>query len=229
MADFVTRLKAEGINIGSGELEQFEMYHAFLIQENRITNLTRITEKQAVFNRHFLDSLSLRLAFPIKDQTLLDVGSGAGFPSLPLKIVFPELKVTIVDSLGKRIRFLESLTKLLELADVDLVNCRIEDYDRKAAFDIVTARALAKLNILVELCLPFVRIGGYLVAMKAIDYETELEAAMNGIAKLGGRFERAITYEVEPGLDRALLLIRKIGICENTYPRSFAKIKKNPL
>ncbi|MBN2696076.1 MAG: 16S rRNA (guanine(527)-N(7))-methyltransferase RsmG [Bacilli bacterium] len=229
MTDFSMDLKKIGIEVGPVETARFKTYFDVLVKQNQVMNLTRITEEEAVYKLHFLDSLSLASALSLENQSILDVGSGAGFPSLPLKIVFPKLKVTIVDSLGKRIKFLEQLTQALELDDVELVNSRIEDFQHKAAFDIVTARAVARMNILVELCLPFVRVGGYFIAMKATDFQAELDEASSGIVKLGGKVERVVEYELETGLKHVLLLIKKVKESPNEYPRVFGKIKKKPL
>ncbi len=210
-------------------LDKFAKYYQFLEQKNQVMNLTAIISEEEVYLKHFYDSLCLSKAIILKNQKILDVGSGAGFPSIPLKIVFPDLKITIIDSLNKRIGFLDKLTELLELDDVELISGRVEELPTKGKYDIVTARAVAKLNILQELCLPFVKTGGYFVAMKSINYETELAEAKPGIEKLGGIIENVIEYEISTGLKHVLILVKKIKPTESTYPRNYSQIKKRPL
>ena len=226
---FETKLGQLHLAASADLMERLDRYHAFLSQKNAVMNLTAITERSEIYKKHFFDSLCLVLAVDRAGKTLLDVGSGAGFPSLPLKLAFPDLKVTIVDSLGKRIRFLEELTALLELRDVKLVLGRAEDLPLKNHFDIVTARAVARLDILTELCLPFVRTGGCFIAMKAKGYEEELQGAQNAIQTLGGSVEREIRYDVDESTEHVLIVIRKLQATDPRYPRMFAQIKKNPL
>ncbi|NLZ61792.1 MAG: 16S rRNA (guanine(527)-N(7))-methyltransferase RsmG, partial [Acholeplasmataceae bacterium] len=164
--DFSERLAGLGLKANNETLEKFDIYYRYLISENEVMNLTSITKREDVYNKHFLDSLMLTRAFDPNDKTLLDIGSGAGFPSLPLKLFFPSLKVTVIEATGKKVGFLERLVGKLGFDDVTLLNIRAEDYEMKEAFQIVTARAVAKLNILAELALPFVKKNGLFVAMK---------------------------------------------------------------
>jgi len=196
---------------------------------NKITNLTRITEEDSVYYRHFYDSLVLSKYLNLKEKTMLDVGSGAGFPSLPLRIIEPSLNVTIIDSLNKRIKFLDELLAKLDIYNVRNIHGRAEDFTERNDFDIVTSRAVARLNLLVELTLPFVKPGGYFVAYKSIDYLVELDEAKNGINQLGGIIEKVEEYAVDNEERHVLIFIKKIRKTDDKYPRSFAKIKSNPL
>ena len=171
--------------LNEDEKKKFETYYEELIKVNENMNLTAITEKNDVFDKHFFDSIQIK-DYLKGNESILDVGSGAGFPSLPLKIIYPNLKITIVDSLQKRINFLNELVKKLELKDVRLIHSRIEDFKEKELFDLVTARAVARQNILNEFCIPFVKINGLFIAMKGSNYEEELNESLNGIKELGG-------------------------------------------
>jgi 16S rRNA (guanine527-N7)-methyltransferase len=226
---FENRLEALKITPSIAMMKQFALYHDFLISKNAVMNLTAITTQEEVYLKHFIDSLSLNLAFEPKNQTILDVGSGAGFPSLPLKIVYPDLKVTIIDSLEKRILFLKELVQLLDLKNVTLIHGRAEQFSLKNSFDIVTARAVAKLNVLTELCLPFVKPQGLFIAMKQSAYQDELKEALPAISLLGGIVEKALPVPLDENTQHALVLIRKIKATDEKYPRIFAQIKKKPL
>ena len=165
----------------------------------------------------------------LKDKTLLDVGAGAGFPSLPIKIIEDSLSVTIIDSLNKRIRFLQDLKAELDLSNVQLIHGRAEEFDQRERFDIVTSRAVAKLQILAELTIPFVKIDGYFVAYKSIQYREELEEAKNAIHTLGGKIENVEEYQISEDEIRVLIFIKKTRKTPNIYPRHYSKIKKTPL
>ena len=209
--------------------DSYKIYYQFLIEKNKVMNLTNITEEKDVYEKHFYDSVILQKAIDIKNKSLLDVGSGAGFPSLPLKLYDDSLKVTIVDSLNKRILFLKELVEKLDLKNIELIHSRAEDLEAKEAYDIVTARAVARLNILLEMTLPFVKLNGYFVAFKSINYEDELKEANNAIDILGGRIEKIVVYEINKELSHVLIIIKKVKRTDKIYPRSFGKIKNNPL
>ena len=226
---FMHDCEALGIHLSNTMLSQFELYFDYLIEQNNVMNLTAITEKNEVYTKHFIDSLWLSKMGDFSHKTLLDVGSGAGFPSLPLKIVYPELKVTIVDALQKRIDFLNRLSDKLSIFDNNLIHGRIEEFIMKNYFDFVTARAVARLNILTELCLPFVKIGGKFIAMKSINYQEELDEAKIAIQKLGGVIDQVIEYPLEPELNHVLIVIKKVRETSDNYPRAFGLIKKKPL
>ncbi|HRX91364.1 MAG TPA: 16S rRNA (guanine(527)-N(7))-methyltransferase RsmG [Candidatus Izemoplasmatales bacterium] len=227
--DFQAILDESGLELKESMYASFARYYDLLMEGNAKCNLTAITDKEEVYRKHFLDSLALAKVKKMSEQTLLDVGSGAGFPSLPLKIAFPKLRVTIVDSLGKRIAFLEDLVMKLGLNDVSIVKGRAEEYGSKNSFDIVTARAVAKMNILTELCLPFVKPGGSFLAMKSSDCHEELEKAKRGIAILGGKITDIIEYDLGIDGKRSIIIIDKIKKSADIYPRLYAKISKNPL
>lgn len=226
---FLNNCESVGIQLTDTMLKQFETYYDYLINQNEIMNLTAITDKEEVYLKHFFDSLWLTKVGSFDNAKLLDVGSGAGFPSLPLKIINPSIKVTIVDALQKRIDFLNRLSEKLSINDNKLIHGRIEEFIMKNYFDFVTARAVARLNILTELCLPFVKVGGKFIAMKSINYEEELHEANNAIEKLGGVIEEVIEYPLEEGLNHVLIVIKKVRNTTDFYPRSFSLIKKKPL
>lgn len=229
--EFVKALEDLNINISEKQLNDLDTYYKMLIEYNAHTNLTRITEEKEVYLKHFYDSLTLVKAVNLSDQTLLDIGSGAGFPGLVLKIVFPNLKVVLLDSLNKRITFLNSVIEKLNLKDIKAVHDRAEDYakDNKESFDIVTSRAVANLNMLSELSLPFVKQEGFFIPMKA-DAKEEIKNAQNAIKTLGGVIKDTIVFSLpnENGI-RTLIKIQKISKTNGKYPRKFSEIKKKPL
>ncbi len=221
-----------GITPTDSQLEKLDQYYAFLTEKNAVMNLTAITDLEGVYYKHFYDSLSLSKGIDLsKVDTMLDIGSGAGFPGIVIKIFYPNVKLTIVDSLNKRITFLGELLNHLGINDVELVADRAENFvlQRRNHYDLVTARAVAPINILDELALPFVKIGGYLVAMKASNLEEELNLAKRGIGILGGKVEEIISFLLPNGYgERHLLKVKKIKE-NNHYPRAFKDIKKKPL
>lgn len=221
-----------GLQLSEIQHAKLHRYFEVLVKENEVMNLTAITDLEGVYYKHFYDSLTLTKAIDLSSvQTLLDIGSGAGFPGIVLKIVFPHLKLTIVDSLNKRILFLGRLVKALELDGIELVCDRAETYakTKRNYFDLVTARAVAPIDILDELALPMVKVGGYLIAMKAQNFQVELERANKGIHILGGQVESIISLELPNQLgERHLLKIKKVKE-NNQYPRPFKDIKNKPL
>lgn len=225
--DFEKSLKDLGLNMNEIQKKQFEQYFDLLVEWNGKMNLTAITDREGVYKKHFFDSVSLVRVKQLHNQSLLDVGSGAGFPSIPLKIMFPNIKVTIIDALQKRITFLTELTKKLDI-DVELVHGRAEEYQRKHCFDIVTARAVANLNMLSELCIPFVKVGGEFIAMKGPKLEEELENSKQAINILGGIVQNQISYMIEEE-QRSIIVISKQKKTQQKYPRRFSQIKSNPL
>ena len=231
--DFIKEAEKLNIIIDATASLKFEAYFKKLVEVNEVMNLTSITDHDGVYNKHFLDSLSIAKAIDLnKEQTLLDVGSGAGFPSIPLAIVSNKISVTIIDALNKRISFLNDLAKELELDNVKALHIRAEEYakEKRNFFDIVTARAVARLNILSELCLPLVKVGGYFIAMKSQDYKDELKEALNGIQILGGSVEATIPFELPDNQGfRTLIIIKKVKETNKKYPRVFARIKEKPL
>lgn len=230
---FKQYLHEQKIEITSKQLKQFEKYYEILVSYNENVNLTAITEKGEVYLKHFYDSLSPLLEYDIPaGATLCDVGAGAGFPSIPIKIARPDIKVVIIDSLKKRINFLNHLVEELSLEDVVAIHARAEEYAEKAreSFDVVTARAVARLNILSELCLPLVKVGGEFIALKGSSGNEELEEARKAIKTLGGVCKQVLDFDLPlDGGNRTLIVVEKKQKTPLKYPRNFGQIKKRPL
>lgn len=230
--EFIEALNKKGIILNKKQLEQFDMYYHMLIEWNKKMNLTAIVDEEDVYLKHFYDSLTPSFDFEFNQQTLCDIGAGAGFPSIPLKIVYPNLKITIVDSLTKRITFLNHLIDKLDLTDVKAISSRAEEYalNHREQFDIVSARAVARLNILDELCLPLVKMNGYFITLKGRIADEELKEAHQGIELLGGKVVNKVHFTLSSSDDqRCNIYIQKIKNTPHKYPRQFAKIKKKPL
>ena len=231
--DFKGKLEKLDINLTDEMKNKFELYYSKLVEVNSYMNLTAITEHDEVYIKHFLDSLFITKAINSNNPyTILDVGSGAGFPSIPLAIVDNNANVTIIDALNKRINFLNDLVKYIGINNVIAYHKRAEEYavEKRESFDYVTARAVARLNVLSELCLPLVKIGGYFIAMKGQGGKEELDEAMNAVKILGGSVERIIEVSLPDDLGkREIILIKKIKPTSNKYPREFKKIKERPL
>lgn len=228
-AKIIETFTAAGIDISERQAEQFRILYEFMVEYNRNVNLTSITEFEDVVIKHFVDSV---LPFTMiefeKGACFIDVGTGAGFPSLPLLIMFPELKGTLCDSLGKRCTYLElALGKIG--ANAEVIHARGEELGRKRCerYDIATARAVAALPVLTELCLPFVKTGGIFAALKSVN--EDVSAAQNAIKQLGGKQDKTLDYKLPNGDDRRLVLIKKISQTPTKYPRSYANITKKPL
>ena len=233
--EFYQRLQeVHGITLSDVQKKQFDQYFHLLVEWNEKMNLTAITDEEGVYLKHFYDSLALGCQHELTDQTLCDVGAGAGFPSIPLKIVFPDLKVTIVDSLNKRITFLNTLVETLGLKDVQCFHDRAETFGQnkefRASFDVVTARAVAKLSVLSEFCMPLVKKQGYFLALKAAHTEVELEEAKKAIAILGGKVEGDVSFDLPyEGGNRHVVTILKTKETPNKYPRKPGLPLKKPL
>ena len=228
--DFFSILEENGIHLNEIQIQQFQNYADMLIEWNQKMNLTAITDMDEIYEKHFLDSIIP--SFKMKIQgSFCDVGAGAGFPSIPLKIVYPELKVTIVETLGKRITFLNALCETLCLKDVFCVHARAEDYakDHREQFDIVSARAVANLSMLSELCIPFVCVHGIFLAMKGANGEEEYQKAKKAIQTLGCELQQKDETKLLDGSMRMNYVFEKVRSTPKKYPRAFAQIKKNPL
>ena len=207
-------------------------YAELLVEKNKVMNLTAITEPADIATLHFLDSVAMLTLADLKGKKMADVGTGAGFPGMPLRIVEPSIRLTLLDSLNKRIDFLKEVCNDLGLTDVNCIHGRAEEFavGHRESYDIVTSRAVANLQMLSELCLPLVKVGGYFLSMKSVDSEQEVNDAKNAIKTLGGKIEKVVDYTI-PGTDiqHRLIFVKKIQETPKKYPRAFAKIKKNPL
>lgn len=237
-ADQIKREAGElGVTLSSGQIGQFYRYYELLVERNKVMNLTAITEEQDVVTKHFTDSLSLvRLmgTQALQDISLMDVGTGAGFPGIPLKIAFPELRVTLLDSLNKRVKFLQDVCAELGLDGIEAVHGRAEDFGRnlqyRERFDLCVSRAVANLASLAEYCMPFVKVGGDFVPYKSGEIEEELEVGKRAVKILGGEVEQVEKFTL-PGADasRSLIRIRKIKAISGKYPRKAGLPTKEPL
>ncbi|GGH80318.1 16S rRNA (guanine527-N7)-methyltransferase [Pullulanibacillus pueri] len=235
MEGFNNLLKEKGIVLSPFQVNQFNTYYETLIEWNSKINLTAITEKSDVYLKHFYDSLTPSFFFDFSQPlSLCDVGAGAGFPSIPLKIIYPELEVTIVDALNKRIGFLEELTNRLELSGVHLYHDRAETFGHRKnireSFDIVTARAVARLNILSEYCMPLTKVGGTFIAMKGASGKDEIDESQIAIQKLGGELQRVEPFLLpEEQSHRDVIMIQKVRTTPKKYPRKPGTPSKQPL
>ena len=233
--EFYTHLADLGFPLTDRQKEQYERYFELLVEWNEKINLTAITEKDEVYLKHFYDSIAPILQGLIENQPirLLDIGAGAGFPSLPMKILFPELDVTIIDSLNKRINFLHLLAEELDLSGVHFYHGRAEDFAQdkafRAQFDIVTARAVARMQVLSELTIPYLKIGGRLLALKASNAPEELEEAKNALNLLFSKVEDNLQYELPNGDPRYITVVEKKKETPNKYPRKAGMPNKRPL
>ena len=232
---FASLLAANGLTVDERQLEQFDRYFRLLVEWNERMNLTGITEREAVYEKHFYDSVALSFVTDMTTtQAIADIGSGAGFPSLPLKICYPHLKVTIVDSLNKRIQFLQHVAEELGMEGVTCVHGRAEDIARQKEhrdrYDLVTARAVARLAALNELCLPFARAGGVFAAMKGTDPTEEIEEAGRSLRELKGKVRRVVPMQLPlEKSERHVVLIDKLAATPRTYPRKAGTPVKQPL
>ncbi|MEK3798894.1 16S rRNA (guanine(527)-N(7))-methyltransferase RsmG [Peribacillus sp. FSL H8-0477] len=232
---FALQLKEKGIELSSLQLQQFETYYELLVEWNEKMNLTAITEKEDVYLKHFYDSVSAAFYFDFtKPYKICDVGAGAGFPSIPLKICFPNLQVSIVDSLNKRISFLEHLAASLQLTNTTFYHDRAETFAQKAdqreAYDIVMARAVARMSVLSELCLPLVKTGGTFIAMKAASAGEEIDIGKKAISAMGGKLEQVHPFLLpEENSERNIIIIQKVKQTPRKYPRKPGTPNKMPI
>ncbi|GGE36487.1 16S rRNA (guanine(527)-N(7))-methyltransferase RsmG [Streptococcus himalayensis] len=233
--EFYEALKQQEITLSDTQKAQFERYFELLVEWNEKINLTAITEKKEVYLKHFYDSIApiLQGNIPNEPILLLDIGAGAGFPSLPMKIVYPALQVTIIDSLNKRIQFLHLLAEELGLTDVHFYHGRAEDFAQdkafRAQFDIVTARAVARMQVLSELTIPFLKVGGKLLALKASHAQKELEEAKNALQILFSKVVDNQEYQLPNGDPRFMTVVEKKKETPNKYPRKAGLPNKRPL
>lgn len=243
---FIKRMEegcnAIGICLSQKQMEQFFQYYEKLVETNRVMNLTAITEEADVVEKHFLDSLLLKRALERAwidweegtGYSLIDVGTGAGFPGIPLKIAFPELQVVLLDSLNKRVGFLNEITAALGLSGIRAFHGRAEDYGRnpeyREQFDFSVSRAVANLSTLSEYCIPFVKLGGYFIPYKSGKAREEIEDAKLAIKKLGADLEKPVILRL-PGtdVDRTFVPVKKLGITPKRYPRKAGMPAKEPI
>jgi 16S rRNA (guanine527-N7)-methyltransferase len=232
---FEANMREKGITLSRDQLDQFEMYFETLVEWNEKMNLTAITDKAEVYLKHFYDSITASFYFDFtKPFHLCDVGAGAGFPSIPLKIAFPQIEVTIVDSLNKRISFLNHLATVLKLENVHFIHDRAETFGvnplYRENFEVVTARAVARMSVLSELCLPLVKVGGHFIAMKAAHANDELEVGQKAITTLGGRLVNMHTFTLPmEESERNILIIKKEKQTPKKYPRKPGTPGKTPI
>lgn len=224
-----------GIDLNDFQLNQFRYYYEMLVEKNKVMNLTAITERAEVIDKHFVDSLALvKTGVDLTDQKILDLGTGAGFPGIPLKIAFPNLRITLLDSLNKRVRFLNEVIDALELKDINAIHGRAEDFAKqkeyREQFDYVVSRAVANLSVLSEYCVPYVKEKGYFLPYKSGNIKEELDQSKKAIQVFGGLVEDIISFEIpDTGLSRTILKIRKEKLTPKRFPRKAGLPAKEPI
>lgn len=223
------------IVLSEEQLQQFLTYYEMLVEKNKVMNLTAITEKEEVIDKHFIDSISLNKAMDVtKPLKILDLGTGAGFPGIPLKIAYPNLEITLLDSLNKRIKFLDEVIEALSLEGIVTIHGRAEDYAKQASyreqFDICVSRAVANLATLSEYCLPYVKEGGCFISYKSGSVEEELEQSKKAIFELGGKVKEVIAFTLpETDIERTFVVIEKVRKTPKKYPRKAGLPSKEPI
>ena len=232
---FENKLNALGIILTDTQKEQFDKFYELLVEWNKVMNLTGITDYEEVNEKHFVDSVSLVKAINIeKVDTVIDIGTGAGFPGIPLKIAFPHLKVVLLDSLKKRINFLNAVINELGLKDIKTIHGRAEDYAKQAEhreqFDICVSRAVANLSTLSEYCIPYVKVGGMFIPYKSGEIDEEVQQAKKAIHILGGKLDEVIKFQLpDTEINRSFVKINKIQNTTKKYPRKAGLPAKEPL
>lgn len=220
------------LSVSDAQIAQLEEFTARMLETNKVMNLTRITDPKEIAEKHLLDCASLLQAADFSKKSVVDVGCGAGFPGMPLHILCPSCKLTLLDSLGKRIRFLQGCIDAMNLSNIEAVHARAEEFAAKhrEQYDFAVSRAVAQLNVLAELSLPLVKQGGAFIAMKSKDTDEELERAKKAIRLLGGEIEKIIDYTIpHTEITHRLVVIRKKNHTPKQYPRPFRKISASPL
>ena len=220
------------LSVSDAQIAQLEDFTARMLETNKVMNLTRITDPKEIAEKHLLDCASLLQAANFSKKSVVDVGCGAGFPGMPLHILCPSCELTLLDSLGKRIRFLQGCIDAMNLSDIEAVHARAEEFAAKhrEQYDFAVSRAVAQLNVLAELSLPLVKQGGAFIAMKSKDTDEELERAKKAIRLLGGEIEKIIDYTIpHTEITHRLVVIRKKNHTPKQYPRQFRKISASPL
>ena len=235
MNKFEKSLEKLNIHLNEKQMFQFMKYYEMLIETNKVMNLTAIKEYDEVVDKHFIDSLSLIQAIDLNQPLkVIDVGTGAGFPGIPLKIAFPQLKIVLLDSLNKRINFLNRVIETLELTDVETIHGRAEDFGRnpqyREQFDLCVSRAVANLSTLSEYCVPFIQVGGHFIPYKSGKVQDELEVSRRAVTLLGGHIADCLSYSLaDTDMERTLVIIEKINPTKKAYPRKAGKPSKEPL
>ena len=234
-AAFSLLLNQLNITLSDKQVDQFIKYYEMLIEKNEVMNLTAITEYDEVLKKHFIDSLSIIKVYNINQAIkVLDMGTGAGFPGIPLKIAFPSLEIVLIDSLNKRVNFLNDVIRELGLKNITAVHGRAEDFGKdrnyREKFDLCVSRAVAKLSTLSEYCIPYLKVQGYFISYKAGNIQAELEESKKAIDILGGCVDKVDNFQL-PGTDmeRTLILIKKLKTTPKSYPRSAGKPSKEPI
>lgn len=232
---FESKLNELGITLTDKQKQQFDKFYELLVEWNKVMNLTGITEYEEVNEKHFVDSLSIVKAIDMESlQSIIDVGTGAGFPGIPLKIAFPHLKVVLLDSLNKRINFLNEVISELGLTDIKTIHGRAEDYAKQTEyrekFDLCVSRAVANLSTLSEYCLPYVSVNGLFIPYKSGEIDEELENSKKAVKVLGGKIENVVKFQL-PGTEigRSFVKVRKITNTNKKYPRKAGLPTKEPL
>lgn len=226
---------AFGIKLSDHQLEQFETYYEMLVEKNKVMNLTAITEKNEVIDKHFADSLALiKSGVSLTGQKILDIGTGAGFPGIPLKIAFPELEIVLLDSLNKRIKFLNEVIEALGLEKITAIHGRAEDFAKqkeyREQFDYVVSRAVANLTVLSEYCLPYVKVGGCFIPYKSGEIDEELNNSKKAVQILGGKIEEVVKFQLpDTDIGRSFVKIKKNKNTAKKYPRKADLPAKEPL
>ena len=228
--EFIKKLSVQNVNLNGVQIEQLDTYASFLKEYNEKINLTAICEYEEVLDKHFYDSLLLSFNKEIKGS-LVDVGTGAGFPGVVLKIVYPDLKVILIEPLKKRCVFLNELIEKLGLKDIEVINSRGEDFSltNRENYDFVTARAVSNLNMLIEVCGAMVKVGGYFIALRGLNGKEEIENASLAIKKMGFDIENINEFELNDGSKRIIAYLKKIGPTPKILPRNYSIIKRKPL
>ena len=230
----IKTLSGWNFNLSEKQIEQLDKYYELLIEKNKVMNLTAITEFDEVIVKHFADSLSICTVMPDDIHTICDLGTGAGFPGIPMAIAYPNIQFTLIDSLNKRIKFLQEVVDCIGLNNVTLVHARAEEVGRnkiyREQFDLVVSRAVANIATLSEYCLPLVKIGGYFISFKSGDINNEIELSGKAINKLGGQLEKPILFSLpDTDISRSFLIINKEKNTPKVYPRKAGTPSKEPL
>lgn len=232
---FLKSLEKLNIHLNEKQVYQFMEYYEMLIETNKVMNLTAITDFDEVIDKHFVDSLALIQAIDLnKELKVIDVGTGAGFPGIPLKIAFPELDILLLDSLNKRIHFLDQVISELGLENIQTIHGRAEDFGKnplyREKFDLCVSRAVANLSTLSEYCVPFVKVDGYFISYKSGKVQEELDASRHAVDILGGKVEKCLNYALaDTDMERSLVVIHKLKPTKKAYPRKAGKPSKEPL